>query len=244
MSLPHRECTAGAAAPQLGVVDDVVVHQRRGVDELDHRRVEHRAVALVAARAAPPSAARPAGCACRRWSGCTGRSSGSARPATGRGGRTPIDLLEVGANRLENLRQGQGRFLHSGSVRSGQSDHKLPRVSTTARACNSCGDECFAAACRRARLRPARRSRCATSAVEIRSSSGPPAPPARRHGAPASASTTLRRHAPARCACRDAAPAPETGCRSRSAADRAARSGRSPAAHVALGNVTIPATDM
>jgi hypothetical protein len=32
------------SAPQIGVVDDVVVHQRRGVDELDHRRIQHRAV--------------------------------------------------------------------------------------------------------------------------------------------------------------------------------------------------------
>ena len=39
------------AAPHVGVVDDVVVHQRRGVDELDDRRVEHGAIAGVAAEA-------------------------------------------------------------------------------------------------------------------------------------------------------------------------------------------------
>ena len=49
MSLPHRECAASAAAPRLGAVDDVVVDERRGVDELDDRRVEHGAVAGVAA---------------------------------------------------------------------------------------------------------------------------------------------------------------------------------------------------
>ena len=76
------------AAPQIGVVDDVVVDERRGVDELDDRRVQDRAIALVARTAARPSAARPAGSACRRSSGCTGRSSGSDRPATGRGART------------------------------------------------------------------------------------------------------------------------------------------------------------
>jgi hypothetical protein len=40
-----------------------------------------------------------------------------------------IDLLEVGADGLEDLRQGQRRFGHSGSVGDGQSDHKFPRVS-------------------------------------------------------------------------------------------------------------------
>src|SRR5690606_11810523 len=30
-----------AAAPQVRVVDDVVVDERRRVDELDHRRVQH-----------------------------------------------------------------------------------------------------------------------------------------------------------------------------------------------------------
>ena len=50
MSLPQRECTAGAPAAQIRVVDDVVVDQRGRVDELDDRRVEHRAVALVAGK--------------------------------------------------------------------------------------------------------------------------------------------------------------------------------------------------
>ena len=40
----HRQ----PAAPQVGVVDDVVVDQRRGVDELDDRGVQDRAVAGVA----------------------------------------------------------------------------------------------------------------------------------------------------------------------------------------------------
>jgi hypothetical protein len=39
-----------AAAAQFGLVDDVVVHEGGGVNELDHGRVEHRAVALVAAQ--------------------------------------------------------------------------------------------------------------------------------------------------------------------------------------------------
>ena len=40
-----------AAAPQLGVVDDVVVDERRGVDELHDRRVQLGVFALVAAEA-------------------------------------------------------------------------------------------------------------------------------------------------------------------------------------------------
>ena len=37
-------------APHIRIVDDVVVHQRGGVNELDHRRVQHRARAGVAAQ--------------------------------------------------------------------------------------------------------------------------------------------------------------------------------------------------
>ena len=52
----HRDVVAPprvhghAAAAHVGVVDDVVVHERRGVDELDHRGVEHGAIAAVAAQ--------------------------------------------------------------------------------------------------------------------------------------------------------------------------------------------------
>ena len=46
-------------APQIRVVDDVVVDQRRRVDELDDGGVEHRAIARCSPPAARPSAARP-----------------------------------------------------------------------------------------------------------------------------------------------------------------------------------------
>ena len=39
-----------AAAAQVGAVDDVVVHERGGVDELDDRGIQHGAIALVAAQ--------------------------------------------------------------------------------------------------------------------------------------------------------------------------------------------------
>ena len=45
MSLPQRP------APEIGAVDDVVVHERRGVDEFDDRGVEDRPIARVAAQA-------------------------------------------------------------------------------------------------------------------------------------------------------------------------------------------------
>ena len=80
----HRQ----AAAAQLRLVDDVVVDQRRRVDELDDGRVEDGAVAPCSRSGAPPSAGRPGARACRRSSGCTARSWGSGRPATGRAART------------------------------------------------------------------------------------------------------------------------------------------------------------
>ena len=51
MSLPQREWTASRPRRRSAPVDDVVVHQRRGVDELDHRGVEDGAIARVAAQA-------------------------------------------------------------------------------------------------------------------------------------------------------------------------------------------------
>ena len=71
MSLPHRECTASRPRRRSAVVDDVVVDERRGVDELDDGGVEDRAVAGVTAQAAPPSSSTagrmrlpPAGAGC------------------------------------------------------------------------------------------------------------------------------------------------------------------------------------
>ncbi len=53
----HRDIVAPlrvdglAAAAHVGVIDDVVVHQRRGVDELDHGGIEHGARAGITAEA-------------------------------------------------------------------------------------------------------------------------------------------------------------------------------------------------
>ncbi len=92
------------AAAQVRVVDDVVVDERRRVDEFDHRRVENRAIAVVAAQA--------------RRHQQHGRTDAlaAARPDVLPDLRNqldlrlhvprefPIDLLEIGADRLEDLR--------------------------------------------------------------------------------------------------------------------------------------------
>src|SRR5262249_15515675 len=102
-----------APAAQVGVVDDVIVDERRRVDELDDRRIQDGAVALVAAEA--------------RRHQQHGRPD--PFPAAGldvlpdlRNQLDPrlhvprkllVHLLQVGADRLEDLRQGWRRFFHS-----------------------------------------------------------------------------------------------------------------------------------
>ena len=50
MSLPHREWPASRPRRRSRVVDDVVVDEGRGVDELDDRRIVHRLVAPIPAQ--------------------------------------------------------------------------------------------------------------------------------------------------------------------------------------------------
>ena len=102
-----------------------------------------------------------------------------------------VDLLEVGADRLEDLRQGERRFFHSGF--SSKLYHGLnKRVKVGGRALGQVARR-RAGAC----------------------------PPGRPRRVP---------RTPARFASRGRAPARETGCRFRPAADRAARGGPSRAA--------------
>ena len=105
-----------AAAPQLGVVDDVVVDERGGVDELDDRRVEHGAVALVAAqpRRHQQHGRTDALAAARLDVLADFRDQLDLRLDVAP--ELAIDPLQVGANRLEDLRQGGRRFFHSGSA--------------------------------------------------------------------------------------------------------------------------------
>ena len=206
----HRDVVAPprvhgqAAAPQLGVVDDVVVDEGRRVDELDDGGIEHGPVALVAAQArrhqedgrADPLAAAGLDVL------ADGRDEGNLRLDMG---RTAIDPLEIGADWLENQRQCRRRFFHRRSV-------GLYHGFTERRARGSCR-WC-------ARRDPRREYR------DRRPASPPPRPPA-----------------PVRCATHGAARARETGCRFRSAIDRAGRASPFSRSSAAFGKVTIPASD-
>ena len=94
-----------SAAPQLGLVDDVVVDQRGGVDELDDRRVEHGAIAGVAAsRAAISSTAGPDALAAA-GPDVSPDLRNQLDPRLDLPHEFLFDLVEVGADRLEDLRE-------------------------------------------------------------------------------------------------------------------------------------------
>ena len=104
------------AAALLGIVDDVVVDQRRGVDELDDGRVEDGAVAGDSRTGAPPSAAPPGGRACRRSLDVLADLGDERRPATGGAGRTRARPSEVVAHRLEQSESRSGGGLSTERV--------------------------------------------------------------------------------------------------------------------------------
>jgi hypothetical protein len=93
------------AAPQVGAVDDVVVDERGGVDELHDRRVEHGAVALVAAQARRHQQHRRADAL------AAARLDVAAHLGNERDARLDVadelllDGVEVAADRFEDLRQ-------------------------------------------------------------------------------------------------------------------------------------------
>ena len=105
----HRQ----APAPQVGVVDDVVVDQRGRVDEFDDGGVQHRPIALIPAQ--PRGHQQHGGpdtlSAARLNVAADLRDQIDLR--LDMAPEFPIHLLEVGANRLEDLRQGRRRFFHS-----------------------------------------------------------------------------------------------------------------------------------
>jgi hypothetical protein len=113
MSLPHREVHRQAAAPQVGVVDDVVVDQRRGVDKLDHRGVADRLIAVVAGQ--------PRGH--QQQGGPHPFAAAGLDVAADLGDQLDlrvdlprefdVDLLQVRADRLEDLRECRRRLFHS-----------------------------------------------------------------------------------------------------------------------------------
>src|SRR5688500_10296713 len=100
-----------APATQIGIVDDVVVDQRGGMDEFHHRRIEGRAIAGVAREASGheqngrTDALTPAG----------SNVLADLRDQIDVRLEVPlelaIDLGEVGAYRLEDLCEIRRRFL-------------------------------------------------------------------------------------------------------------------------------------
>src|SRR5439155_14080250 len=102
----------------IRVVDDVVVHERGGVNELDDGRVEDRAIAFVSRQPRRHQQHRgpDAFAAARLDVAADRRDELDARldvPS-----ELPIDLLEVGANGLEDLRQRRRGVFH-GAFRVG-----------------------------------------------------------------------------------------------------------------------------
>ena len=200
MSLPHCECTASAAAAHLRVVDDVVVDQRRGVDELDDRRVQHRALALVAAepRRHQQHGRADALAAARLDVFADARESG--RPATAGGGRT---RARPSRDRRESARKGAA---DRPTVPSGRFGSKLVNLTIGSRGVST-----------RRRLRHRANSPRKFAVICASIASAFDAPDTGQRFDDARAPTR------ARFACRDAARARETGCRFRRAGDRRAR---------------------
>ena len=146
----HRDVVAPSrvhgqsAAPQIGVVDDVVVDERRRMDELHDGGVQDGAVAGVAAQP-------------RRHQE-DGRSH--AFPAARadvlpdlRNQRDPgldvtaeflVDFLEVCPDRFEDLREGE-RFFHSGAGGLYHGLNKLWKLAVVRRAIAAASEPCRSA---------------------------------------------------------------------------------------------------
>ena len=107
-SLPQRECTACAPAAHVRFVDDVVVHERRGVNELDHRREQRRVLARVAAHARRHQQHRRANALAAALLDVMADRRDQRDLRLEVTHEFAFDLLEVLANRLEHLRENGG----------------------------------------------------------------------------------------------------------------------------------------
>src|SRR5207247_3888432 len=102
-----------APAPEIRIIDDVVVNERRGVDELHDGRVQCAAVAAVARQArCHEQDSRTETLAAARSNVLTDRRDQIdvrlEMPL-----EFAIDLVEVGAYRFEDRREIRRRFFHS-----------------------------------------------------------------------------------------------------------------------------------
>ena len=208
-------------APHFRLVDDVVVDERGGVDELHDGGVRDALVAGVAAQPRRHQQERPAGHACRRCSGCSGRSAESAGRGTPPGAGTPARRARGPVGRARRCAPGRGGAslsarCHSRGVNL-NTDHPGSQRAARPRAARTVAQNSPSSA-------------AATASGVVPRTLGHHLGHARHPRA-------------ARSACPDGAPARDTGCRSRPAGDRRARTWPPHARLPALGNVTMPASD-
>src|SRR2546426_11908441 len=104
------------AAAQLGVVDDVVVDEGRRVNELDDRRVKDGAVAVVPAQARGHEQDGRANALAAARLNILADFRDEIDLRLHVPGELAIDLLEVSANGLENLRERDRGFFHSSQL--------------------------------------------------------------------------------------------------------------------------------
>ena len=127
-----------ASAPQVGAVDDVVVDQCRGVDEFDDRRVEHGAIAGVAAQPRRHQQHRGAHALPAALLNVASHLGDQRDPRLNVAMELPLDGVEVFADGLENLREiAGGCFLRCVAQRDADGERVSPQYWTFARSVNA-----------------------------------------------------------------------------------------------------------
>ena len=99
-----------SSAAQLRIIDDVVVHQRRGVNEFDHRGVENRAIALISAQSGRHEQDRRAHPFAAAGLNVTADLRNDVDLRLDMTDELAIHQLEVAADRFEDLRKRWGFF--------------------------------------------------------------------------------------------------------------------------------------
>ena len=97
-----------AAAPHVGVVDDVVVHERRRVDELDDRRKERRVLACIPAHPGGHQQDRRTNALAAALLDVVADGRNQRHLRFEMPHEFALDLFQVVTNRLEHLRKNDG----------------------------------------------------------------------------------------------------------------------------------------
>ena len=105
-----------AAPTELGVVDDVVVDERGRVDELDDRRIQHGAVALVSGEAGGHQQNRRTHPLPAARLDIAAYLGNQLHLRLDMAVELAIDLLQVGADGFEDVREGRRRVCHSAGL--------------------------------------------------------------------------------------------------------------------------------